>query len=203
MVYKGMKPHTGDAMKKMGFMKRFVGPVGLVIFVTTLSYVAYMLSPNITSFALYQVVAISSGIALFIGLGLGALYVYPVTSMRGAGPLERIVGSLVTPLAWMTKEVVIVGSVYTLWESLYYYLNPVHLLLISAVVAEMGAGELIVRRRLRKDGATERIVTFPALAAIVLGLGWFAFMFIWDLGVHHFYIFQEGFKAIFGYGAGV
>jgi len=28
-------------------------------------------------------------------------------------------------------------------------------------------------------------------------------MFAWDLGVHHFYIFQEGFKALFGTGNGL
>jgi hypothetical protein len=203
MVYKGMKFRTGDAMKETRFTKRFVGPVGTVLLVTALSWVAYTLAPRIPSFVLYQVAAIISGIVLFVGLWLGTLFVYPVTYLRGAGPAERIMGTLVTPLVWMTKEVVVVGSVYTLGEGLYFYLNPVNLLLLSAVVAEMGIADIFVRRRLKKGRKVRRIVTVPALAALVLGLGWFVFMFAWDLGVHHFYIFQEGFKALFGYGAGV
>jgi hypothetical protein len=99
--------------------------------------------------------------------------------------------------------VAVIGSVYTVPEALYYYLNPVHLLLLGAVVAEMGVAELLVRRRLRAAGSVQRVITVPAVAAVVLGVFWVAFMFLWDLGVHHFYIFQEGFKALFGFGSGL
>jgi len=80
-------------------------------------------------------------------------------------------------------------------EALYYYLNPVHLLLLGAVVAEMGTAEILARRRLKRHGTVRRAFTAGAVAAVVLGLGWVIFMFAWDLGVHHFYIFQEGFTA--------
>ena len=190
-------------MERKGFLKRFLGPVFFVFIVVSLSWAAYMLSPRIPSFALFQTVAIASGIVLFIGLGLGALYVYYVSYVRGAGFLERVIAALLNPLIWMTKEVAVIGSVYTVPEALYYYLNPVHLLLLGAVVAEMGVAELLVRRRLRAAGSVQRVITVPAVAAVVLGVFWVAFMFLWDLGVHHFYIFQEGFKALFGFGSGL
>ncbi len=190
-------------MDKKGFIKRFVGPVLLVCIVMTLSWTVYMLSPGIPDFSLFQIAAIVSGIVLFISLGLGALYVYYVSYLRGAGPAERIIAALISPIIWMTKEVVVVGSIYTVPEALYYYLNPVHLLLLGAVAAEMGTAEILVRRRLKRDGTVKRVFTVGAVAAVVLGLGWVAFMFIWDLGVHHFYIFQEGFKALFGFGGGL
>ncbi len=190
-------------MAKMGFMRRFVGPVGSTFLVTALSYACYMLSPKIPGYTLFRIVAVISGVVLFISLGLGTLYVYPALFRRGAPVAERIVGSLVTPFLWMTKEVVIIGGVYTAGEALYYYLNPIHLLLLSAVIAEMGAAQLWINRALVKGGARRRAWSLPALVTILIGLGWFAFMFIWDLGVHHFYIFQEGYKALFGYGVGI
>ncbi|MBN2225529.1 MAG: hypothetical protein JW765_12700 [Deltaproteobacteria bacterium] len=190
-------------MDKKGFLKRFVGPVLLVFIVMALSWAAYILSPGISNFLLFQIAAILSGVALFISLSFGALYVYSVSYLRGAGPVERVIAALVNPIIWMTKEVAVVGSIYTVPEALFYYLNPVHLLLIGAVVAEMGAAELLIRRRLKRDGTVKRVLVPGAVSAVVIGLGWIAFMFIWDLGVHHFYIFQEGFKALFGFGGGL
>jgi hypothetical protein len=190
-------------MDRKGFIKRFVGPVGLVCIAMTLSWAVYMLSPGISDFSLFQITAVVSGIVLFISLGFGALYVYYISYLRGAGLGERIIAALVNPVIWMTKEVFVVGSIYTLPEALYYYLNPVHLLLLAAVAAEMGTAETLVRRRLKRDGTVTRIFTAGAVAAVVIGLGWVAFMFIWDLGVHHFYIFQEGFTALFGLGGGL
>lgn len=190
-------------MERKGLLKRFLGPVFLVFVVMSLSWAAYMLSPRVTSFALFQIVAIVSGIVLFFSLGLGALYVYYVSYVRGAGFAERVIAALINPLIWMTKEVAVLGSIYTVPEALYYYLNPVHLLLIGAVAAEMGAAELLVRRKLKAVGSVQRIITVPAVTAVVLGIFWIAFMFLWDLGVHHFYIFQEGFKALFGFGSGL
>jgi hypothetical protein len=190
-------------MEKEGFLKRFISPVLLVFIVMTLSWAVYMLSPGIPNYTVFKTVAVVSGIALFISLGLGALYVYWVSYLRGAGPAERLVAAFINPVIWMTKEVVVVGTIYRLPEALYYYLNPVHLLLIGAVVAEIGLADLIVRRRLKREGAAVRVLTPGAISAVVIGLGWIAFMFIWDLGVHHFYIFQEGFEALFGLGGGL
>jgi hypothetical protein len=190
-------------MKRMGFLKRFVSPVLSVFIVMSLSWAVYMLSPRIPCFTLFQIVAIVSGIVLFVSLGLGALYVYYVSYVRGAGLTERIIAALINPLIWTTKEVAVIGSIYTVPEALYYYLNPVNLLLMGAAVAEMGAAELLVRRRLKVDGSLSRVITVPAVAAIAIGIAWVAFMFLWDLGVHHFYIFQEGFKALFGFGSGL
>jgi len=58
-------------MDKQGFLKRFVGPVGLVCIVMVLSWTIYMLSPGIPNFFLFQVSAVVSGIVLFISLGWG------------------------------------------------------------------------------------------------------------------------------------
>jgi hypothetical protein len=190
-------------MDKKSFLRRSVGPALLVLIVMTCSWAVYMLSPKIPNFYAFQFFAVISGVFYFISLGFGAFYVYYVAYRGGAGPIERIVAALISPFIWMTKEVVIIASIYTLPEALYYYINPIHTLLIAAAVAEMGVADMLVRRRLRKEGAVPRALTFPAVTAVVLGAAWIVVMFAWGLGVHHFYIFQEGFKALFGYGAGL
>ncbi len=190
-------------MHKERFFTRLVSPVLLVFIFTAVSWSIYMLSPEIPNYSLYQIVAVVSGIVLFISLGFGALYVYYFAHVRGARPVERIIAALISPVIWMTKEVVVIATVYTIPEALYYYLNPVNLLLLAAVVAEMGMAELLARRALKKRGAVKHVFTFAAVSAVVLGIGWVVSMFAWGLGVHHFYIFQEGFKALFGYGAGL
>jgi hypothetical protein len=42
----------------------------------------------------------------------------------------------------------------------------------------------------------------PAVVAVVAALGILSFLF-WGIGVYSFYAFQEGYKAIFGFGVGV
>ena len=124
-------------MDKKGFLKRFVGPVLLVFVIMSISWACYMLAPRLPGFALFQIIAIVSGIVLFISLGFGALYVYYASYVRRAGPGERIIAALINPFIWMTKEVAVVGSIYPAGEALYYYLNPVQLLLVGAVVAQV------------------------------------------------------------------
>ena len=116
---------------------------------------------------------------------------------------KRIVASILCPFLWATKEVFILTGVYTFFESLFFYLNPVVLFALSGAVAEMGLMELLTRARRKKAGEKIRTFSLPACFAIIIGLGYIISLFGWDLGVHHFYIFQEGFKALFGYGAGL
>jgi hypothetical protein len=67
----------------------------------------------------------------------------------------------------------------------------------------MGAAEILGRHRLRKGRAAKPVFSAGPVSAVVLALAWIVVMFAWGLGVHHFYIFQEGFKALFGFGAGL
>jgi hypothetical protein len=184
-------------MKNESFTKRFIAPVLTVFIVMTLSYIVYMLSPKVPNFTLFQILATTSALLLFLTLWFGVFYVYPKAYFRGASVGERIVASLINPFLWATKEVVVVAGVYSVPEALYFYLNPVVIWVFSAVVAQIGLSEILCRRRAKKQGKKIRVLAFAAVIAIILGVGNFMFALLWDVGVHHFYFFQEGYKAIF------
>ena len=64
---------------------------------------------------------------------------------------------------------------------------------------EMGIAELFCRRKRDRDVRGSAV---PAVVAVVVALGILSFLF-WGIGVYSFYTFQEGYKAIFGFGVGV
>ena len=187
-------------MERPGFAERFLKPVTVLLTFAAGSYVAYSLAISCASLFWHNLLCYAFGLLFFLILIFGVFYVYPAACRRGASALEKVSAGLACPVLWVAKEAVAVGRIYSLPEGLFYTLNPVHFLLFSLVAAEMGAAEIYCRRRLRKMGQQEGSGLLPAVLALVLGLGSVVFMFAWDLGVHHFYLFQEGYKVLFGYG---
>lgn len=187
-------------MQRQRFSRRFLAPVVTVLLLMILTYVVHDLAQWTGHGILYRVLCHVFGPLFFLVLVFGTFYVYPKAYALGAGAGERVLACLVGPVAWMSKEVVAVSRVYTWPEALYYYVNPVHVLLLSVLAAEMGLCEVICRKRWKKTFASPPRVPRTALLALILGLASVAFMFAWDFGVHHFYLFQEGYKAIWGYG---
>jgi hypothetical protein len=184
-------------MKKQSFTKRFILPVLTVFLVLAVSYTVYHLSPMVGNYTLFQILANISAIFILLSLWFGVLYVYPKAYFRGAGTAERIIASVITPFAWATKEVIVLSGVYSIWESIYFYLNPVTFWVFCTVLAEIGLAEILCRRSRKKKGEKIKVLSVPALIALVLGVGNFLFALLWDVGVHHFYFFQEGYKALF------
>jgi hypothetical protein len=137
------------------------------------------------------------GPAAFLAIGCGAIVVYPVCRSRGASVAEAFAASMITPLAWILKEVVRVSEFFSWGESLYYGLSSSLLLAIAANIGFMGLGEMIHRRRLKKRGRAGAVVTPVPIAAVVFALAALYVILIWGVGVHWFYIYQEGYKAIF------
>ena len=61
----------------------------------------------------------------------------------------------------------------------------------------MGLAEMICRWRLRRRGVKVRVVSMMPVAGLVLfGAGVYV-IFLWGMGVHYFYLYMEGYKAIF------
>ena len=187
-------------MPRETFSRRFISPVVRLAALTTASYVVYLHPWGRRNPIWDEGVTFFSGALFFLCVGLGVLYVYPKARLGGAGAFERVIAGLVTPVLWSTKDVIAVWGVYPWAQAVYYYLNPVNMLLYAAVLAEIGLSELACRRKMRLLGRPASGSSFTAWAALVIGLGLVVFQFAWDLGVHHFYIFQEGYKALFGYG---
>ncbi|HPW70040.1 MAG: hypothetical protein GXY28_05445 [Bacteriovoracaceae bacterium] len=148
-------------------------------------------------YVLQKAAAFIFGPAAFLAIGCGAIVVYPVCRSRGASVAEAFAASMITPLAWILKEVVRVSEFFSWGESLYYGLSSSLLLAIAANIGFMGLGEMIHRSRLKKRGMARAVVTPVPIAAVVFALAALYVILIWGVGVHWFYIYQEGYKAIF------
>ena len=182
--------------------KRIVRPVAVLFLIAALAFIGFNNASRISNESLFHIVAVVCGVVHMICVCFGAAIIYPVAYRRGAGAGERILGSLFVPVAWIVKEFIIVTGVYAFFEAIYFTLNPVNIFILTLALLQMGIAELCGRRRLKRRGEDIRVLAVPAVVAIVVALGIFSFL-LWGIGVYSFYAFQEGFKAIFGFGVGV
>ena len=187
-------------MRRESFGARFINPAGGLFLFLAVSFVLYGSAGRLGPPAVQDALAFVAGLFLFFGLGFGVFYVYPRACRRGAGPGERVVAALINPALWAAKEAYIVSGVYSPAEALYFLVNPMNQLVFFSALAQIGLCEFLCQRRKRKMGEPVRGRLLAPATALVVGLGWVISLFAWDLGVHHFYIFQEGYKYLFGYG---
>ena len=186
-------------MRKESFWKRFLQPVGTVLLVWAAMSVVYLeYAWRIEPGALRSIIAFLSAALLFLSIGFGALYIYPMAFFRGASAGERIVACLVTPVAWSLRELVRVSEIFSFGETLYYGLNSAFLLTVFGALGQAGLCELVCRWRLSKRGEGPVKIFSPAPTLLVgMGLAAVYLLLIWGLGVHFFYIYIQGYKAIF------
>jgi hypothetical protein len=186
-------------MHRASFVSRFLTPVGTVLAIMlSMLGVYFHLSLRIDVDALRAVVAFVSASLLFTSIGFGALYIYPLAFFRGASSAERIIACLVTPLVWNFKELVRVSEFFTIGETLYYGLNTAFLLSIFAALGQAGLCELLCRWRVSKRSEEPVKVFSPApMLAVIAGVAATYFFLLWGRGVHFFYIYIQGYRAIF------
>ncbi len=184
-------------MEKESFFKRFVSPQLTVIIIMAVSFLVYHYSHMLKNHTLFQILSAASGILIMLALWFGTFYIYIVAYYRGASLFERIVACFIPAFLWATKESIILAGVYSVPEALYFYLSVIDLWLVSVIIAEMGLSELICRRGARKRGVQPKRGPAVAILAMVLGIGNFLFILLWDVGVNHFYIFMNGYRALF------
>ena len=187
-------------MEQKSFSKRFVLPVAMVLatmIVTAIVYFHLAWRMDAGSPIRPAITWISSWL-LFISIGFGALYIYPTGFFRGASMAERIIACLITPLVWNLKEMIRVSEFFTLGETLYYGLNTSFLLALFGALGQMGLCELICRWRLgKRSDEPVKVLTPAPVIAICAGLAVLFICLLWGLGVHFFYIYIDGYRAIF------
>lgn len=145
----------------------------------------------------YQFVAVVSGLTHFFSIGFGTLFIYPVTYFKGAGTRERMTACLITPLAWNFLEIFKMADVFPFMESLYYGINSLAILTFTMTFALMGICEMVCRYLVKRKGGTIKIITpAPILSIIVLFFVTYITA-IWGNGAHWFYIFMNGYIALF------
>jgi len=184
-------------MEKQSFLRRFVYPQATVIVIMAVSFLVYHFSHGIKNHTLFQVLSGLSGIMILLTLWFGTFYIYMVSYFRGASLTERILACLIPAFLWATKESIVVACVYSVPEGIYFYLSIVNQWLVSTIIAEIGLSHILCRRKIKKQGEGVKGTAIPAFLAIVFGIGNSLFILLWNVGVHHFYIFMEGYKALF------
>ncbi|MDD5711552.1 MAG: hypothetical protein PHY31_02205 [Smithellaceae bacterium] len=185
-------------MEKWSFMSRAVIPAALPLLAMIVLELIYYNSWRIDNYGLHQGIAFISGIILFAVIALAPAYTYSVAFFRGATQAERIIASLVTPLAWLIKELYRVSEFFTLGETFYYGLSSIFLLSLFGSLALMAICEMIGRQRLNKRGLrTGPVITAIPVAAIAADIVVALLFFAWGMGVHGFYIYMKGYRLLF------
>jgi hypothetical protein len=187
-------------MEKQNFNRRFLSPVLIVFIIMTISFICYYGARSLENQTLYRIIAKITGTTYFLSVGFGILYVYTTTYIRGASRGERILASIINPFIWATKECCMQLPMWSVAESLYYYLNPLNFWLLCLIVLEMGIGTLIARRVLRKRGEDIKVVTPASLALIAVSLFLVIFAYAWGKGENLYVIFLKGYRIFFGTG---
>ncbi len=187
-------------MKKQNFNRRFLYPVLIIFAIMAVSFICYYGARSIENQTLYRIIAKIFGTTYFLSVAFGTLYVYTATYIRGASRGERILASVINPFIWATKECCMQLPIYSIAESLYYYLNPLNLWLLFLVILEMGIGTLIARRMLKNRGEDLRVITPASIALITVSLFLVIFAYAWGKGENFFVIFLEGYRVLFGTG---
>jgi len=190
-------------MERCGFRERFVTPVLVVFCVMILSWLVYNLSWRLENATLHRILASVSGSLLFLSVALGTLVVYAMAYFRGASLKERIAASLINPFLWATKECIRLCISFTFLESVYYYLNPLNIWLVSGVTAEMALAEMLCRQRSRSQGSDIRVLHPTALAVLLISLSLVVSLYTWGEGENVYALFLEGYRVLFGPGTGV
>ncbi len=190
-------------MEKPGLRERFVTPVLVLFCVMTLSWLAYNLSWRLESVSLHRFLASLSGTLLFVSVAFGAIPVYAFACSRGAPLTERVIASVINPFLWATKECIRLCISFTFLESVYYYLNPLNILLAFGVIAEMAFAEILCRKWLRKRGEAVRVFPPFAVAGLLISLSLVVALYAWGEGENVYVLFLEGYRFLFGAGAGV
>ncbi|MEA3221934.1 MAG: hypothetical protein U9P49_02055 [Thermodesulfobacteriota bacterium] len=185
-------------LERPSFVQRVIVPAAIVLAIMIISLLVYWNSWRIDSVGAHRIVANIAAVVLFVSIGFGSLLVYPMAYFRGANAGERIFASLITPIIWLIKESIRVSVFYTFAETLYYGLNPLYLAVFIGPFGLMGICELVCRSIIKKRSDTSiRVITPLPVAAIFAALVALYVFLIWGGGVHWFYIYMEGYKALF------
>jgi len=151
----------------------------------------------------YRAIAFLLYLLLGLSISFSGPVVYGVMCFRGGSLKERILGAYLVPVAWVLKEIWRVGDFFTLGESLYYALSPWPLGVLTHQIGYLSLVEIFCRRRKKKRDKLTRVLSLGP----IVGLGVFALMLFltifWGVpaespGTKWFYLYQEGYKALFG-----
>jgi hypothetical protein len=178
------------------FWGAILGATVVVLLLMTIGLVVHQNLWRVADPAVHRPIGQAAGIVAFVSIGFGALLIYPIGRARGAPLWAVMLACFVTPVAWNIKEMVRVLQFFTPAEALWWGLNPAFILAFVGTWGQMGLCELLLRLRRRMAGSPVRILTVAPVLAVVLALVALYFLLIWGGGVHTFYLYMEGYRAL-------
>jgi hypothetical protein len=189
--------------RKKSFPSRFLWPVGIALGVWAgLDFLTGHLE-WFGSGASYRAGAFGSYLLLGVLIAFGSFIVYPILFFRGASLKERVIGSYAVLLVWVFTEIFRVNEYFTAGESVYYAFSPMPFGLLVYQVGYISLCEMICRWRFKKRGGPgKKIFTPGPLIGIGVLLAMVYLVILWGVpeespGTKWFYIYQEGYKALF------
>jgi hypothetical protein len=185
------------------FPSRFLWPVGIALGVWAgLDFLTGHLE-WFGSGSPYRAAAFWSYLLLGVLIAFGSFIIYPILFFRGASLKERVIGSYAVLVLWVLAEIFRVSEYFTAGESVYYAFSPMPFGLLVYQVGYMSLCEIICRWRLKKGGVRGiKIFTPGPLIGLGVLLAMNYLMILWGVpeespGTKWFYIYQEGYKALF------
>jgi hypothetical protein len=188
--------------KMQPFSRRVLMPAGIALGAwVTLN----VLTSHLEWFGNGQVYRIGADIfysLLGFSIIFSSVIVYSLLYVRGASTKERILWALIVPLAWTLKEIWRVSAFFTWGESFYYALAPLPLGLFLNQMLFLPLCEIFWRWRDQKKNEVVRIFTPGPISVLVIFAFLLYFMLFWGNagdtpGSNLFYIYMEGYKALF------
>ncbi len=190
--------HLGEIRVGHSPGRRWVIPAASLLGLSALLFAVTFSLEGIKNTETYRLAMNGVHLLLFVSVAFGSLFIYPWMFFKGASRAERVFGSLITPLVFVAKEVVRVREFFTWGEALYYALSPVMLLLLIGQAGLMGLAELVCRTVGKRRAVSARgVVSFGPVFAILAALAGLYIFLLWGMGVHWFYIYMQGYKALF------
>ena len=191
-----------NEIEKQSFLRRFVIPTGilLIVWLAFSALISALMGRPATfgTTAAYRIIMNTLSGLRFVLLLFGSLVIYPIMFFRGATLIERVIGSLVVPLAYMLWAMVQATAYFPVGESIYYGFNSIAFGSLFFQFALLSIADIFCRWWVRrKHQARLDIVRWPHMIGISAGLTSIYVSLIWDGGVHWFYLYQEVYKLLF------
>ena len=181
------------------FARRFLYPVILSVILWLFIYFLNAVPIQIMNLALYRAYKNSTLLLFYLSfIIVGGGLVYPFMYFQGAGPRERLLAALITPVAYILSEMIRVSDYFSLGESIYYGLSSMGMFVFFLNTGLLGLSEMACRLIARRQtGRPIRVVTFWPIASLVWTIISTYIVLFWDMGERYFYFYQEGYKILF------
>ncbi len=137
--------------------------------------------------SVYGVVMPGAALARYAGMFALAGLSWWLMRRLGAGRWWRVAALVSGPTAYAITAVWHMARWFPTGQAFYYAINPLTLAALGSSVAMVSVAEMFWRRR----------VVLPLVGAAVAGWGVLFGTVLWHGGVHWFYIYQQGFEALF------